>query len=93
LEKATLCFEFAAHTDEAEVIRLKVLKDDGSVYRPENLGDPDPLLAFVREMEELVDAISTDRDSNSLCGIAARDAIAICEAEEKSLLNNTLVEL
>ena len=92
MEKATLCFEFAAHEDEAESIRLKVLKDDGSVHRPEDLGDPDPIYAFVREMEELVDAIQSNRESNSLSGQAARDAIAICEAEEKSLLNNSLVE-
>jgi predicted dehydrogenase len=94
LEKATLCFEFAAHADDdAESIDLKVLKEDGSVYRPSDLGDPDPLFAFVREMQELVDAISRGRVSDSLSGKAARDAIAICEAEEKSLLNNTLVEL
>lgn len=93
LEKATLCFEFAAHADEAESIRLKVLKDDGTVHRPEDLGDPDPILAFVREMEELIGAIESSRESSSLSGLAARDAIAICEAEEKSLLNNSLVEL
>lgn len=93
LEKATLCFEFAAHADEAESIRLKVLRDDGTVHRPEDLGDPDPIFAFVREMEELVDAIESGRDSDCLCGLAARDAIAICEAEEKSLLNNALVDL
>ena len=93
LEKATLCFEFAAHADEAESINLKVLEEDGSVSRPEGLGDPDPLFAFVREMEEVADAISSGRDSDSLSGMVARDAIAICEAEEKSLLNNTLVEL
>ncbi|QEG21804.1 Gfo/Idh/MocA family protein [Mariniblastus fucicola] len=93
LEKATMCFEFAAHADEAETIRLKILKEDGSVERPEDLGDPDSIFAFQREMEELVEAIFTGRDSDSLSGASARDAIAICEAEEKSLLNNTLVEL
>jgi predicted dehydrogenase len=93
LEKATLCFEFAAHADDAESIHLKVLEEDGSVSRPHNLGDPDPLFAFVREMEEVVDAISSNRESDSLSGLVARDAIAICEAEEKSLLNNALVEL
>ena len=93
LEKATLCFEFAAHADEAESIRLKVLKDDGSVHRPDDLGDPDTILAFTREMEELVDAINGNRESDSLSGLVARDAVAICEAEEKSLLNNALVEL
>ena len=93
LEKATLCFEFAAHADEAESIRLKVLKEDGSVERPEDLGDPDSILAFVREMDELVDAIKWNRESGSLSGLVARDAIAICEAEEKSLLNNSLVEI
>lgn len=93
LEKATLCFEFAAHADEAESIRLKVLEEDGSVSRPEDLGDPDAIFAFVREMEELVDAINSNRESSSLAGVLARDAIAICEAEEKSLLNNSLVQI
>ena len=93
LEKATLCFEFAAHADQAETIQLKVLTEDGSVLRPDDLGDPDCIFAFAREMEELVDAIASDRESDSLDGAVARDAIAICEAEEKSLLNNTLVSL
>lgn len=93
LEKATLCFEFAAHDDEAETINLKVLEEDGSISRPQDIGDPDPLFAFVREMEEVVGSIESKRDSDSLSGLVARDAIAICEAEEKSLLNNTLVSL
>ena len=93
LEKATLCFEFAAHSDDAETIQLKVLCDDGSVLRPSGLGDPDPLFAFVREMEEVIDAIKDERNSDSLCGQVARDAIAICEAEELSLKQRVVVAL
>ncbi len=70
-----------------------MLAEDGSVSRPSDLGDPDALFAFVRELQEVADSISGDRDSNLLSGDSARDAIAICEAEEKSLLNDTLVIL
>jgi predicted dehydrogenase len=93
LEKATICFEFAAHSDEAESIQLKVLHEDGSVERPENLGDPDPVFAFVREMNEVAQSVTEDRDSLSLSGQLARDAIAICEAEERSLASQELVAL
>ena len=91
LEKATLCFEFAAHADEAESIQLKVLCDDGSVLRPKDLGDPDPILGFVREMNEVADSIRSNRDSALLSGALARDAIAICEAEEESLKRGAVV--
>ncbi len=91
LEKATLCFEFAAHVDECETIQLKVLCEDGSVLRPNDLGDPDPLFVFQREMEEIAEAIRQDRASESLSGAVARDAIAICEAEERSLQQRAVV--
>jgi len=39
LEKATICFEFAAYSDRPESIELKVLDDDGNVIRPNGLGN------------------------------------------------------
>jgi predicted dehydrogenase len=93
LEKATLVFEFAAHADHAETMELKILKEDGSVERPADLGDPDPLYAFVREMQELVASIENDEESHVLSGKIARDAIAICEAEEQSLIGQKVVSL
>lgn len=93
LEKATLCFEFAAHADHADSIELKVLAEDGTVLRPTDLGDPDPQFAFIREMEEVVSSLQQNRDSDVLNGAIARDAIAICEAEERSMTEGAIVRM
>lgn len=93
LEKATVCFEFAAHSDAADIIALKVLTDRDEVIRPVDLGDPDPVFAFVRELEEVTKCLNNDRDSELLAGNLARDAIAICEAEEVSMKSGAIVAL
>lgn len=80
LESATLQFEFAGLADEAEVMPLKLLTPDGKVVRP-TLGDGDPVLAFEREIGEVVRCLNEDVDSEVLNGALARDAIEICQMQ------------
>lgn len=84
LEKATLQFEFAGFSDEPELMPLKVLTHDDQVLRPE-LGDGDPVNAFVNEIEEVVDCLQNNRNSEILEGQLARDAIEICQMQDKEV--------
>jgi len=84
LEKATLQFEFAAFSDNAETMPLKILTADGKIERP-TLAGGDPLDGFVAEIEEVRRAIDQNLPSALLGGSAARDAIAICHAVTDSV--------
>ena len=90
--KSTLQFSFAALSDEPEVSPLKVLHADGSVERPE-LGNGDPVEAFVSEIAEVARAVRNRDTASLLDGELARDAIAICAAEAKSVASGKVVEL
>ncbi len=91
LEHATLQFEFAGFADEAENMPMKLLKADGSIERPD-LGDGDPVLAFGREIDEVVRSIEAGRPSPIVSGDLARDAILLCEAQARSVSENCWVE-
>lgn len=91
-ERATLQFSFAALSDEPEVSPLKVLHEDGRIERP-NLGNGDPVEAFVAEIEEVARAIGNPETSSVLEGGLARDAIAICAAEAESVAAGAAVDL
>ncbi len=93
LENATICFEFAAYSDRPEAIELKILDDSGNVIRPDGLGDPDPVLAFSREIDEIIGALGGGQSSGVLSGRYARDAVAICEAIEHSIRQKAIVQL
>lgn len=84
LERATLQFEFAATSDAAETMPLKVLTADGRIERPELVGG-DPIDGFVAEIEEVRRSIELNEPSELLGGAAARDAIAICHAVTDSV--------
>lgn len=58
LERATLQFEFAAYSDGAECIPLKVITKDGEVLRPE-LPVADDIDAFLAEIDEAADSVAT----------------------------------
>lgn len=75
-EQATMQFEFAGLTDQGETMPLKILTDDGQVLRPD-LGDGDPVNAFVAEIKEVRDSISGGCVSAILDGQLARDAIEL----------------
>ena len=92
MEKATLQFEFAALESGAEAMPLKILKSDGSIEYPE-IGDSDPVHAFVTEIQEVKNAIASETVSPILSGSLARDAIRMCEAQSKSINKNELVAI
>ena len=92
LEKATLQFDFAAFTDKAELMPLKVLTSKGEVLRPD-LGDGDPVRAFEAEIQEAVRSIQTKKPSTILSGDLARDAIVLCQLQSKSVLSGKSVKV
>lgn len=87
-EKGTIHFEFSALAEphQPELCRLKVLTEDGGVLFPE-IGDGDPLLAFEREIEEVVNCTREQVSSTILAGSLARDAVEICEMQAREILN------
>ena len=90
LESATLQFEFAGLVDSPETMPLKILTPDGQVQRP-TLGDGDPVLAFEREIGEVVQCLSEDRDSEILNGALARDAIELCQMQATAVASGQRV--
>ncbi len=89
LERATIQFELAVYRDGAEKIAAKLFAtslEETSVTVERALIENDDLIqAFVREAEEVRDAIASGKPSSVLDGILARDAVAICEAQEASI--------
>ena len=77
-------FDFSAFADEAESMPLKVLTQDGQVLRPD-LGDGDMVNAFVAELSEAVAALDNNQTTSILDGQLARDAIALCDAQTRSV--------
>ena len=84
LEKATLSYRFAATSDAPEVDRLAVILPDGSVERPD-LGSADPVDAFARELAVAIEAVATGSEPDRLSGRVAREALAVCLAEVRSV--------
>ena len=92
LEQATLQFEYASITGGDELMPLKVLREDGSVEMiPIENGDP--AQAFVNELTAVVKAVQTGEPSRILSGNLARDAIAICHAQAKSVREKRIVAM
>lgn len=87
-EKATIQFDFQAFADVAESMPVKVLLEDGSVFRPD-LGDGDPVNAFEREIREVVSCLQAGKNSEILNGALARDAIQICQMQSDAVLART----
>jgi predicted dehydrogenase len=84
-QEATLQYEFAVVGSEAEMMMpLTVFHRSGSVERPE-LGDGDPVNAFVAEIEEVSRAVATGVSSPTLGGDLARDAIILCQRQEDAV--------
>ncbi len=92
LEKATLHYDFAAFSDQAELMPLKVLTDKGKVIRPD-LGDGDPIRAFEAEVKEVVSSIRAGKPSPILSGELARDAIILCHKQTESVTKKRPVKV
>lgn len=97
LEKATLQFELAAYSDGVEKIEAKLIASGGSgedaVVQRVVIATDDPVQSFASEVEEVRDSIISGTPSKVLDGILARDAVAICEAQEASIKSRSLVTI
>jgi len=92
LENATMQFEHAGLAEGGETMPLKILTPDGKVIYPD-VGDGDPVNAFVNEIKEVVQAIQTGEASPILSGNLARDAIRMCHAQSESVRTGAFVEI
>jgi predicted dehydrogenase len=92
LEKATLHFDFAAFSDAAELMPLKIVTSTGKVIRPD-LGDGDPVRGFESEIKEVVRSLGSAEPSAILSGELARDAIVLCHKQSESVQRGKLVKV
>lgn len=82
-ERATIQFEFAAYADgSSAIIPVTILHADGRIEKPD-LGDPDPIDGFRREVELVADCVDHGELSFILDPLIAADAIKICEMQMK----------
>ncbi|MFO0011566.1 MAG: Gfo/Idh/MocA family protein [Planctomycetota bacterium] len=65
LESATLHFEFAAFSDVAETMPLKVITADGQVIRP-SLPQADDIDSFLAELDDMADSVRTRQSAPRL---------------------------
>ena len=83
-ERATVQFEFAAYADgSTNIIPVTIMNADGTVERPD-LGDGDPVSAFVEEIEAAARSIDSGKPSCILDASIAADALTICEMQNGS---------
>ena len=92
LERATLHYDFAAFADNAELMPLKILTEDGRVVRPD-LGDGDPVRAFEAEIAEVAASLERGLASDLLSAALARDAIVLCQRQGESARIGRAVEV
>ncbi len=84
LERATLSFGFADMAGKGAVCPLSVILPDGTVEVPQ-LGSGDPIDSFTSELALAVEAVRSGVEPPQLSGVLARQALAICHAEVKSV--------
>jgi hypothetical protein len=81
-EQATVQFEFAAYADgSTNLIPVTIMHADGSVERPQ-LGDGDPVSAFVSEIDAAAKSVDQNERSMILDASIAADALEICEMQQ-----------
>ncbi len=89
LEDATLQHEFAAFSDTAETMPLKIVTRDGQVIRPE-LPAGDDVDAFVLEIEDMAESVTTRNAAPRLNGVLASQAIELAIAIQDQLASKYL---
>ncbi len=93
LEKATLLFDFSTLGGEASTaVPLTLLNDEGEVEQVD-LGDVDPIDAFVGELQYAIEAIDWESEPTALSGIGARDALLLCYKEAESVKTGEIVSI
>jgi predicted dehydrogenase len=91
LEGATLIYDFSVIDSQPLLsMPLTMFTADGQTVRPE-LGSGDPVDAFVSEVTEVADAISSGKPSNILGGDLARDALVLCHKQCESVASGQQV--
>ena len=94
LEKATLLFQFAVIGDEAKYLCPPTILDGKGKAKLAKMPDGDPMMnAFEAELKAVARSITTGNQNNVLGGDLAGDAIAICQAQTKSLLQGKTTAL
>ena len=94
LEKAPLLFQFAVIGDEAKYLCPPTILDGKGKAKLAKMPDGDPMMnAFEAELKAVALSITTGNQNNVLGGDLARDAIAICQAQTKSLLQGKTTSL
>ena len=90
LENATLQHEFAAFSDSAETMPLKIVTRDGQVIRPE-LPASDDIHAFVAEIDDMAESVKSRCVAPRLDGMLAAQAVelAITIQEQLSQTHST----
>ena len=93
LERATLAFEFAVIGEEGKYLcPPTIFGPEGDATQPE-LGDGDPMNAFVHQLTEVTECISSGKTSAILGGGLAGDAITLCRAQTESIRTSSTVSL
>ncbi len=94
LEKATLLFQFAVIGDQAEYLCPPTILDDRGKAKLAKMPEGDPMMnAFQAELKAIVQAVNTGKKNKVLGADLARDAIAICQAQTKSLRQGKMISL
>ncbi len=84
LENATLQHEFAAFSDSAETMPLKIVTRDGHVIRPE-LPASDDVDAFVAEIDDMAESVRTRIVAPRLDGMLAAQAVDLAITIQEQL--------
>ncbi len=92
-ERATLQYEFAVVNGQGRnLIPLTIYHSDGRVEEPV-LGCADPVDAFVAELHEVYQAVTSGQPSALLGAELARDAILLCQSQSDAVRQQRAVEL
>lgn len=87
LDRATLIFQFAVIGGKGKYLCEPTLLDDRGKAKPATMAAGDPMMnAFEGEIKMVSQAVRTGKGAEILGCDLARDAIAICQAQTKSLL-------
>jgi predicted dehydrogenase len=94
LEKATLLFQFAVIGDDGKYLCPPTLLDHRGKTKPAKMPAGDPMMnAFQAELKAVTESVRAGKKHPLLGGDFARDAIAICQAETKSLLQKKTITI
>ncbi len=94
LDKATLLYEAGTLGGEWIASRpLTLLTNDGKATQPKLKGGTEWCSAFTAELQAAVDAVRTGEEPRVLSGTLARDALALCHAETKSIATGKPVKV